>query len=1478
MLYRSLQTTSTIDRRLTCLALALWLMVVPSSAADEPDSIADWERLANAALQDGDFATSRSLTQRGLDLALDDGPNFSRWVVGVYFVLDLEMSRGRFQESSEFLTRQRTMLDQFDSVPVWVRTTMDETARELAKIESADESDRKKWIELETALAEAVGDEAVAIVDQLIAVESKWFGDDSVGVALNRSRIANIYLDDVDRTDEQVARVGMEVSQMERTFRDTYGEEFATKHVDGPLPLLIRGRWHLARGEQDLAVQAFEECMRAKESLGDQLGVADMVDWQALAYSEKEDWENAEKALQKVISGYVKTDGRDLLPDSRTRRAIALNQLGRHDEAIAELMEVPTDAQTHMISWLTPLTDQIMGNAQWGKEQYDLAAKHYLRSAVGYFDQDQVEESLYRLIDAGDCYSMLDDPITATMLYEQVISQAVLQVPDMDLAVCRESLKEQKRLAEELSEGDADDYRNVYLIEDEDETMVVTSPTRLQSGSDVLADLKTGDRVFRIGQQDDWIHVRYQGKNGFVRSGSLASLWDQKEQEAYDRVDRLLAEDSRRKDRFEQWENQCDAYIQRYDQGDVDGALLDARQTLQLLESIVGKDHFLTAINRSDILSMVREIGGDLVDEKEHALRTMTQYIREFGPDTIETAFAVTDVADVFAQEGNDIDALKYHNQALSIYASVFGPDHQRTLFIANDIALNEYFLGLLDEARERLSHTIEAETSQGNGLSILVSDAHLYLSYIELEDDNFAQAYAEAYQSLSILHRNGLRGADLVRRVESALAAIEVWRGDSAGGMQRLKDLQIARLEVEAEADSMMDYQTALALMIANPVTADPWIARYRDEVLDSHGDDHIQANDIDLMASMNQLQQGNMSLTLTGLDRIRRRVHKYLQAVLSDLPISQQIAFLKMNDQPNLHQSLSLAYLQDSQEVLQKQVQWLINGKAMSDQINGQQIGFLKQLKTPEQFQAFSEWRLIRRQAALSGNPRTRLDQVLAYRKELDGLQEQKLQTLGDDMARRLQDADQPWVDFDAFGQTLDDDEIYIDFIKLTPLQSLLEGKARLESLEFAEPVYAAWSVRNNGEVRFYDLGPAERIERTIAEVRRVIGDSVVDITMTGEQAAEQKLSPVLAELSSQLWEPFASSVQPEERLVISPDAGLWLVPWAALTISNAEDSIGDSPRYLVEEHAIELIVSGRDRLRKYETFPKTPPVIVADPAFDAEIGALQPQSPEPAASRSLVADLAFERVSRLPATRLEAVSIKPRLDKISGQPAILKLGEDAVEGFVKSIHSPHTLVISTHGFFLPSDSSSPILDRFSRQLLQLRSVAPKASPALTSTPSSTDTETPSKPLFALFRCGLLMAGCNDAQNATTAVDDGILTGFEILGLDLRGTELVVLSACDTGLGDIAEGEGVSGLRMAFQLAGANTVLSSLWSVDDLQTAKLMTLFFQAYEPSQSAPDALKNAQRQVIADRRARSQAAHPLLWAAFSITARGSQNEN
>ena len=135
-------------------------------------------------------------------------------------------------------------------------------------------------------------------------------------------------------------------------------------------------------------------------------------------------------------------------------------------------------------------------------------------------------------------------------------------------------------------------------------------------------------------------------------------------------------------------------------------------------------------------------------------------------------------------------------------------------------------------------------------------------------------------------------------------------------------------------------------------------------------------------------------------------------------------------------------------------------------------------------------------------------------------------------------------------------------------------------------------------------------------------------------------------------------------------------------------------------------------------------------------------------------------------------------------------------------------------------------------------------------------------------LLRAGLAFAGINsNAQflGDIDTVNDGVLTALEVLGLNLSGTKLVVLSACETGLGEIHEGEGVYGLRRSFQEAGVAEVISSLWEVSDGGTQALMTDFYDRLLDGNPAREALRDTQIAMIDS----PEWGYPYIWSAFMI---------
>ncbi|WP_008309756.1 CHAT domain-containing protein [Leptolyngbya sp. PCC 6406] len=197
----------------------------------------------------------------------------------------------------------------------------------------------------------------------------------------------------------------------------------------------------------------------------------------------------------------------------------------------------------------------------------------------------------------------------------------------------------------------------------------------------------------------------------------------------------------------------------------------------------------------------------------------------------------------------------------------------------------------------------------------------------------------------------------------------------------------------------------------------------------------------------------------------------------------------------------------------------------------------------------------------------------------------------------------------------------------------------------------------------------------------------------------------------------------------------------------------------------------------------------------------------------------------------------------------PTVLDQGR-ATENALKQVQSPRILHIATHGFFL-ADVERPNAD--SRGLGLIAGGESLNPSALVGIPI----ENP------LLRSGLALAGFNTRSSGD---EDGALTALEASQLNLFGTQLVVLSACDTGLGDVANGEGVYGLRRAFAIAGAETQLLSLWQVDDFGTQSLMARYYEKLMAGMGRSEALRVVQLEMINQG---GEYSHPYYWAAFVL---------
>jgi CHAT domain-containing protein len=455
--------------------------------------------------------------------------------------------------------------------------------------------------------------------------------------------------------------------------------------------------------------------------------------------------------------------------------------------------------------------------------------------------------------------------------------------------------------------------------------------------------------------------------------------------------------------------------------------------------------------------------------------------------------------------------------------------------------------------------------------------------------------------------------------------------------------------------------------------------------------------------------------------------------------------------------------------------------------------------------------------------------------------------------DLAKQLRqaggaDADETWLELDTLRKTLPADAVLIELARF----DVFDIKAKERSKRWQPARYAAWVITAAGPVCLLDLGPADTIDAAVQQVRQVLQEAPKTIRLKGEADAETAVREPLEALAKKVLHPLLPHLGKAQRWIISPDGSLWLVPWAALPLPDG--------KYAVENHTLSYAISGRELLDAASAKVKvTAPLVLADPDFDLGLDKvalatrrLLREQEAPAETRGLSQALRLGNIKRLPGTASEAQAITAKLRQYAGTTPRVYTDQEASTGVFQAARNPKVVVLSTHGYFLPDQESDPKeRDRLGPGKGQ---------------PRGLKLENP------LLRCGLLLAGCNNADKAKEGTDNGVLTGLQIVGTDLRGCELVVLSACETGLGEVRNGEGVAGLRQAFQLAGAQSVVATLWQVPDQQTAQLMTGFFENLATKQDKATALRNTQLKLIQARRDRTAAAHPYLWAAFTVTGR------
>jgi CHAT domain-containing protein len=362
--------------------------------------------------------------------------------------------------------------------------------------------------------------------------------------------------------------------------------------------------------------------------------------------------------------------------------------------------------------------------------------------------------------------------------------------------------------------------------------------------------------------------------------------------------------------------------------------------------------------------------------------------------------------------------------------------------------------------------------------------------------------------------------------------------------------------------------------------------------------------------------------------------------------------------------------------------------------------------------------------------------------------------------------------------------------------------------------EACYVAYILRRQGPPQWVALGEAAAID---AGVDAVLAEMHRNASADATKAA-------LRQLDALVFAPIRDRLTNISHVIVSPDGKLNLVPFEAL--------LDPQGRYELEHRLVSYVTSGRDLLQLgVGQAPRSPPTVVAAPDYGP--------------GRPFV---------RLDGARSEAMEVSAHFPG-----ARTLVGSQATKAALAAIVGPAVLHIATHGFYArdvtarstpapatPRGRSPPLVsvDLLERDMFVEGVLAPL--PLLTS----------EDPAEALDRAGLALAKANIRP-------DGIVTAREIANYDWWGTQLVVLSACETGVGAVPSGEGVYGLRRALALAGAESQVVSLWNVSDSSARALMRAFYGELARGTGRAEALRRAKLQMLRQ----PKFAHPYYWAAF-----------
>ncbi len=906
--------------------------------------------------------------------------------------------------------------------------------------------------------------------------------------------------------------------------------------------------------------------------------------------------------------------------------------------------------------------------------------------------------------------------------------------------------------------------------------------------------------------------------------------------------------------------------ILRKSQGFLDEARPLIERALAIREKVYGPDHHSTATSLNNLATLLLEQG--LLTEARPLFERARSICEEvFGPNHPITARSLSNLAHLLERQGYFEEARPLYEGAIEIHTKVFGPDHPDTALDVDGLAGLLMGQGLFEQARSLYEQALERiEKSFGPGHpSTAISVGNLA---VLLEKQGLFEEARPLHERAIAICEEAL-GPDHPETASSLhnLAALLA----SQGLLEEARPLYKRVLAIDqkvfgpdhpATATSLCNFAN---LLVSQGVfeEARPIQERalsIRENVL---GFDHPStAMSLNSLARL-EVDLGNSNLALSYARRALASSEGHIERILGALTESERIRFLR-GIFVKLEVFLSLSRIA---------VESLPEGEVHSALLRwkGRVFRSLLTRGCAGRTVAVDEKRLLDR---LRGTQQ-RLSDVFyapAVEENVQGVRQEKLvhlQALRNDLelelsrmrAQRIHHSkSEGGGDFREALSLLDSEAVAVDFFVHRVYQpAQLQGSKVKKEGEWSSLQLTAWVVDSRkggaGTIRV-DLGDAARMEEAVSVF---LDELVMTRGLAPVQEEKGRKTTANDTLRKLLWEPLKDRIGDTAIVIVSPDSFVGTLPFETLQLEDG--------RYLVEKHSFVYLhdLLGLFKLSKNHGVPgKDDRSLLVAGGVDYRRRDDSPRDLVASASAAASTDGDATRGSYrsiwrpLSATRDEAEAIADVHDETFGEkPKRLLLSKKAAteERIKKEVPAVRYVHLATHGYFqpegLPSMWKNAVVAGRGPGVIEMR-----------------ETERVLTGLHPGLLSGLVFAGAN--MDSEPGRDNGLLTAEEVTYLDLSNCDLVVLSACETGLGRPESGEGMIGLRRSFRIAGASTVISSLWSVKDEATSDLMTMFYEnLWLNKMGKLEALRTAQLEMLKRNRAEYGEGLPSTWGAFVL---------